>query len=155
MRLLSFDFCFFYPNGPPRPEPLRFHMRGNLHHQGGHLVERGSGGEGAGGEEHEARQLGEFRSDDLHPWFGEGALMAPVGSGLAPRGASAIALEPTKLLSLPSGAFNEFLHALPSFLQMLQKDAAKYSQFNKLNDNLHAAAEERERQRLQAREEVE
>ena len=121
----------------------------------GHLVERGSGGDGAGGEEHEARQLGEFRSDDLHPWFGEGALMAPVGSGLAPRGASAIALEPTKLLSLPSGAFNEFLHALPSFLQMLQKDAAKYSQFNKLNDNLHAAAEERERQRLQAREEVE
>ena len=78
---------------------------------------------------HHENMLGEFDGADPYPWFGESALLS--GNG-AVRGATAIALEPTKLLSLSHRAFPEFMREFPSFADVFNVSTSGYAAINKL-----------------------
>ena len=66
---------------------------------------------------------------DPYPWFGEAALLS--GSGAA-RAATAIALEPTKLLSLGQRGYAEFLREFPSFVTVFSTTSKGYAEINKI-----------------------
>ena len=72
-------------------------------------------------------KLGEFKGADPYPWFGEAALILG-----APRGATAIATEATKLITLHAKFFPEFLKELPSFAEMFLTSTASYTTINKM-----------------------
>ena len=79
-----------------------------------------------------ARLLGEFRHDHPYPWFGEMALVST-----ATRSASAIALEPTKMLTLDRSRFAAFVQIIPSFAQMFATSTAAYAKMNDVNQVLN------------------
>ena len=90
--------------------------------------------------------LGEFRQNHQYPWFGEMALFSS-----SPRSASAIALEPTKLLALDRSKFNAFMQIIPTFEQMFATSTAAYSKLNAITQTT-ADGRQLVRQRTKARE---
>ena len=70
-----------------------------------------------------------FNSTDHYPWFGEMALV-----NNKRRGAAAVALEPSKLLTLDRSQFGNFLQVMPSFVAMFATNQAAYTNLNKMSD---------------------
>lgn len=90
--------------------------------------------------------LGEFCAEDQYPWFGEMALFDAKS-----RGATALGLEPCKLLSLDRRNMAAFFQIVPSFAQMFATSATAYTNLNKLK-NVMRKGEQGRRQRKLARE---
>ena len=71
--------------------------------------------------------FGDMKGADPYPWFGEASLITG-----APRSATAIALEPTKLLTLWSSRFAAFNKEFPTFAAMFGHATTSYTALNRM-----------------------
>ena len=99
------------------------------------------------------RQVGAFNESSPYPWFGEMALVDPKNH----RSATAIVLEPAKLLSLSRTSFAAFVEIVPTFQQMFATSVVSYTALNKLTKKLKMgeAANKARRAAREAAEDVE
>lgn len=125
-------------------------------YQGSLEYERGEDGEHRfpifkrdDGAERGALLLGEFTHDHPYPWFGEMALVST-----ASRSASAMALEPTKVLSLDRSRFAAFISIIPTFTQIFATSTKSYTAINDLQQQINRGKSQN-RARLKALEAAE